>query len=504
MRIVSRLYSALGCAALAVLAPVTASAKTPVPQVSGPIPQSEASHAFGGAAYELRPEDLSKVGYVEEEYTVSGKANVYDWPSAAGALVRTAGAPYATRLLVRRPASGAKFSGRVVVEMLNPTNLIDINIGWALMHDELVRNGDAWVGITSKAVTVATLKAFDPTRYADLSFANPLPVNDPKNCAQRAGGDSSQATENGLVWDINSQVGALLRSDAALNPFRYGKGESKAKRLYGFGYSQTGGFLHTYINAIHPLVVKDDGRPMFDGYLVAVITGPSAINQCAAPIPAGDPRRALGAVGVPVIHVMAQSDYLGYVPMRRADGDSKADSFRHYDLAGTGHATPDELFFSARPADIIKGKQTPPPVDCTEGPRSRFPSRVPYNAVLHNLEAWAEKGVAPPPSQFIEVKGTPAQPVLDEVGNVQGGVRSPYLDVPTSVWAGNSTGPSFCRIAGHETKLSDTKLKALYPSKAAYVKAVQADVDKLVKARFIIAADGRSLVDEAKAMAWPN
>jgi hypothetical protein len=502
--VIGRLVAGVATAAAVFAVAAPGLAKTPVPQVSGPFPQSEASHAFGGAAYTLRPEDLSKQGYVEEEFFVSGKANVYDWSppgSAEAAVVRTANAPYVTRLLVRRPVSAAKFSGRVVVEMLNPSNLMDLNIGWALQHAEIVRNGDAWVGITAKPVAANTLKAFDPARYAALDWSNPVPASDPKNCAQRAGGDSTQATENGLIWDINSQVGAWLHSDDAKNPFRYGGKATRAKYLYGWGYSQTGGYLYTYINAVHPRVVKEDGGSMFDGYLVAQLTAPSPISQCGTALIASDPRRVIGAIGVPVIHVMSQSDYLGFVPLRRADSDTPADRYRHYDLSGAGHATPDELFFAARPADITKGKQPPPPVDCNEGPRSRFPSAVPFNAILHNLEAWAEKGTAPPPSQFVEVKD--GKPTLDAVGNVVGGVRTPYLDVPTSIWAGNSTGPSFCRIAGHETPLDKAKLRALYPTHDAYVKAVEADTDKLVKARFIIAADGAKIVEEAKAAAVP-
>jgi hypothetical protein len=38
-------------------------------------------YPFGAADHTLVPEDLSKVGYVEDEYLVSGKANVYDPPS---------------------------------------------------------------------------------------------------------------------------------------------------------------------------------------------------------------------------------------------------------------------------------------------------------------------------------------------------------------------------------------------------------------------------------------
>jgi hypothetical protein len=49
-------------------------------------------------------------------------------------------------------------------------------------------------------VTVEALKTFDPRRYASLSFANPLPLDDPTNCATPntlIAGDSSRTTENG-------------------------------------------------------------------------------------------------------------------------------------------------------------------------------------------------------------------------------------------------------------------------------------------------------------------
>ena len=73
-----------------------------MPEVTGPIPSTATSHPFGGAAYQLVPENLASVGYVEEEYFVSGKANVYEWPVAGPAQVRTPDAPYTTRMLVRR------------------------------------------------------------------------------------------------------------------------------------------------------------------------------------------------------------------------------------------------------------------------------------------------------------------------------------------------------------------------------------------------------------------
>jgi Alpha/beta hydrolase domain len=161
-----------------------------------------------GAADHLNiPEDLSKVDYVEEEYFISGLANVYEWSAPGAATIRTPDAPYTTRMLVRRPIKKQRLSGNVIVEILNATNLVDLEIGWALSKDYIVGNGDVWIGFTSKPVTALALQKFNPTRYAPLTWANPLPASKPENCTVLPS-DSSQKTENGLLWDIFSQIAA--------------------------------------------------------------------------------------------------------------------------------------------------------------------------------------------------------------------------------------------------------------------------------------------------------
>jgi hypothetical protein len=474
-----------------------------LPEVKGPLAVSAASYPFGAADRERVPEDLKSIGYVEEEYLISGTANVYDWPAPGPAVVRTAGAPYTTRVLIRRPASRARFSGTVVVELANPSNLFDLNLGWTLSHKEFVRNGDAWVMITAKPVSVVTLKKFDPERYAALSWANPLPLDDPKNCAT-VGADSARTTENGLIWDIHRQTAAWLRSAAASNPLTYGETNARklpVARLYAWGYSQSGFFLYTYVNAIHPLDVKDNGKPLFDAYFIAVASTPAPINQCAAPIPAGDARRMIKDAGVPVVRVMSQSDYLSGIAARRPDSDTAPDLYRNYEIAGSGHATPDELNFCAAPADIEKGGRAVPPTSCNEGPRSRFPSWVAFNAIYHNLDLWVRRGIAPPHADPIAVEN--GKPVLDKFGNVTGGIRSPFVDVPVSTWLGNSTGPSFCRIAGHETPFEAARIKELYPDHKTYERLVADDVKKLVKEHWIVKEDGEELIAEAKRASVP-
>ena len=484
---------------IALVAPAAARAAVPVPAVTGPIPSTATSHPFGGAAYQLVPENLAAVGYVEEEYFVSGTANVYEWPAAGPAVVRTPDAPYTTRMLVRRPINPADSSGNVVVEMLNPSNLFDINIGWAIMRKHFVRTGDTWVGITSRPNNVAALRNFDPQRYAALNWANPLPVGHPDRCTING---VEAGTERGLVWDINSQVAAWLKSDAATNPLR-----GHIDKAYGFGYSQTGGFLNTYVNAIHPLANDANGKPIYDGYFITVAGGSFVglvpINGCRQTPPLNDARRVTANVGVPVIRTMSQSDYISGIAARRADSDEPQDRYRHYEMAGAAHASPFELYYSAQPADIVKAGQPVPPFACNEGVRSRFPTGVLFDAMLQNLDAWVRNGTPPPPGRMIEL-ATPSTPVVDAHGNVVGGVRSPYVDVPTSTWFGNATGASFCFIAGYEVPFSAAKLQQLYPTKADYVAKVTASVRSLVAQRYLTEADGRDIIQEANFACTPG
>jgi hypothetical protein len=478
-------------------------AATPLPVVHGPLPVSGDSCPFGAADHTRVPTDLKKVGYVEEEFLAEGKANVYEWPAQGAAVIRTASAPYTTRVLVRRPAGKSKFSGNIIVEMLSPSNMFDLNVGWAISHDQFTRNGDARVGITAKPVSVVALKTFNPKRYAALSFANPLPLDDPRNSTKVAR-DSERTTENGLGWDIFTQVGAWVRSREPSNPLNYGvdqNGKHPVQYLYGWDYSQTGMFLYTYINAIHPLVLQSDGKPPYDGCLIGVASGPSGLNQCSPQIPQGDPRQQVGNAGVPIVRVMSQSEYLSGIAARRPDSDVASDWFRNYEIAGSAHATPDELNFAASPEDIVRAGRTVPAMQCTEGSRSRFPNSVAFNSILQNLELWVSKHIPPPRAEPIKVDN--GKPVLDKSGNVAGGVRSPYVDVPTSTWFGSSTGESFCFIAGHEVPFDRAQLKKLYPNHKAYVNAVAKNLSSLVSERFVTRADANKLLAEAKRSEIP-
>ena len=125
-----------------------ASAETvPVPKASR-LGFTADSYAFNSASRDLQPLDMAARGYTEEEFILSGSANVYDWAADGSLSVKTPGAPYTTRILVRHPADPAKFSGAVVVEIMNAARQWDWSMMWGYLWPQIVEHGDAWVGVT--------------------------------------------------------------------------------------------------------------------------------------------------------------------------------------------------------------------------------------------------------------------------------------------------------------------------------------------------------------------
>jgi hypothetical protein len=485
-------------------------AKPAIPQVEGPIPVTAHSRPWAEANAAVEPIDLGKRGYVEEEYFIRGTARTLDWP-AAGKLDEIARGPYATRILIRRPADPRKFSGTVVVEPLNPSIRYDLPLIWGSSHEHFLRHGDVWVGVTVKPVAIAALKEFDARRYAGLGFPNPLPPD--RTCAQDKlplprGGlppESSPATENGLMWDALSQVGALFKSDSRGNPLR----DFHVERLYMAGDSQSGGFVLDYAEAIHPFVSGPAGGPLWDGYLATVATGPGLpINQCAAPIPQGDPRLELRPVGVPVIVVVSQSEI--HSLRRRPDSDIAPDLFREYEVAGASHIHEGDDAGTPSPADIARtsGANLAVSTACKQdgAPGNDVPFGMIVNRAFGNLEAWSRDGIPPPrgdPMVVTDPGTAQARLSVDEFGNALGGVRSPQVDVPTATYHERMDGPGICELWGWREPFSRETLARLYPSNAVYVDKVRADVARLVEQRWLEPEDGATLVRRASSAPVP-
>jgi len=475
-----------------------AASGVPLPTVTGPIPTTATSRPFEDR---LGPPLIAaqKADYVDQEFFVSGIANVYDWDANGNAVVRTPNAPYTTRIIVRRPANLHKFSGTVWVEPLNPTLNIDLDRMWQLHYEQILRDGDAYVGITAKPIAMVALQTFDPVRYAPLSMANPLPAAQ-QTCGRLPGEpgyspNTSKLYENGLIWDIISQVGAGLKSSAS--PIG-----AVATRVYGEGWSQTGGYAVRYFNTFGPMALMGNGSRVYDGWLIGGATGGTAINQCAAAIALPDPRAQVLPHGVPVIWLRTQGDFFSFA-YRRADSDAPGDQFRLWELAGPTHDSI-TIFENFPPdADIIKAGVTPPnDAVCNYQYITDLPYEYNFNAAAQALKAWVVAGIAAPHADRM-VYDASNNNVLDQYGNALGGVRTPYLDVPIWTYHMGSGTVFTCLVLGYKTPLSPDVIQQLYPQHGTYVSQVAQDTQRLVKEGFIPSYDASNIVTQAAQASVP-
>jgi hypothetical protein len=173
---------------------------------------------------------------------------------------------------------------------------------------------------------------------------------------------------------------------------------------------------------------------------------------------------------------------------------------------------------------MIKAGITSPPPNCTEFATygmTDFPWEYFMSGAFANLDAWVRSNIAPPKARRIKVEPAPkgVAPTwppsvtvkVDKFGNAVGGVRSPYLDVPTGTYYAHSTPANpkdpasglFCSLVGYKVPFKKDLLTKLYRTHERYVKKVNAHVDKLVKARLITATDGQRIKNEAAKAAIP-
>ena len=463
-----------------------------LPKVTGPIPVSADSYPQMAATRTQYPQDLGKAAYVEEEFFISGKTNVYDWLEDNSLVVKTANAPYTTRIVVRRPADPARFSGSVIVEVLNNSaRNYDQPFVWALSGPYIIESGHAYVGITQKPEGIDALKKFNPKRYESLSFANPTPD---QKCGPK---NETSPTEEGLRWDVISQVGALLKSTTAEKPLA----GFNVQYLY---LSSHLGDVATYANAMHSHANLPNGKPIYDGYLIKNEENPARISRCSPAPPEGDPRTITRNVSVPVIRFITQGDVPLTFKRRRDDSDEPGDRFRLYEIAAAPHM--DKIYYEHLPVpeDQVKAGQPgflanwpltylcTPTINLIDLPILRYA----VDAAFANLDRWVRTGEPAPRAERVAVVngGTPqASFENDEFGNVKGGVRNPYIDVPSATYYASSPGPAVCRNFGRIAPFDWARLEKVYGSPQEYADKVAASVDRLVQERWLTESDGERI-----------
>jgi Alpha/beta hydrolase domain len=475
--------------------PVPASVALPMSTPSGGGPYSSyPAFPFLRASRLMVPQDLAKSGYTEDEFLISGKANVYDWAPDGALSVKTPDASYTTRILVRHPSDPAKFSGTVVVEIMNAARTWDWSMMWGYLWPQIMEHGDAWVGVTMPG-GVPGLKKYDHGRYGSVSFRNPVKGACPN-------GNPMAETEDGLKWDMLSQVAAALKSDAAARPLA----GFRVDYLY---MTTQGADVVTYITAIQPHAKLANGKPAYDGFLIKSVTGPGRINQCGAPLAKSDPRYVIRNAGVPVITVQAQSEVLGGLAARRPDSDDPGDRYRLYEIAGAEHLDiyPYQVFPNFVDQTVAGNAQgTPewpfgvrctPEIELNETPLLNYS----FHAALANLDQWVRKGVAPPKANRVQVKDQDTDRpsvVLDQHGNGVGGVRTFFVDFPAATYIMSSPGPGVCAEMGRTVPFDWARLDTLYGSYKSYAGKVSQSVDRSVKERWLTDYDARKIKTELK------
>lgn len=438
--------------------------------------------------------DLASVGYTSAEYFLSGTATAYSSSRPLTADGRwtvqpASTAPYATRLVVYRPANPKRFNGTVVVEWLNVSSGFDSPPDWLGSHVSLLRDGAAWVGVDAQSVGVqggkaavagvaaGGLKAADPARYGSLHHP----------------GDS-------YSYDIFSQAGHAVRGSGPTAPL----GGLSVRHVLAAGESQSAFGLVTYINAVQP---RDH---VYDGFLVHSrwATG-SALSQ--APQAEVDPPKGTvirSDLTVPVLTFETESDVLrGYVTARQPDSPR----FRDWEVAGTSHA---DAYTTGGFGDTGDGKAEVALLDAAavgggplacSAPINDGPAHLVLDTAIHDLDQWVRTGTPPPRAPRLDASaGPPVTIARDGHGNALGGVRTPLVDVPTATIDGRpNQGGTFCSLFGSTVPFSAAVLSSLYPSHAAYVAAFDRATRRALAAGFLLPPEAQHLEAAAAQASIP-
>lgn len=425
--------------------------------------------------------DLSKVGYEKSQFFLSGTAHSYvpvspltrdgRWKIATGV-----SAPYTTRIAVYRPIDPKRFNGTVVVEWLNVTGGTDDAPEWTMSHNELIRDGFAWVGVSAQQVGVDSAKTTDPAEYSALSHP----------------GDS-------FSYDIFSQAGQAVRNDASLI-----LAGLRPHTLIAAGESQSAGRLMTYIDAVQPLT------HVYQGFLVHSQFGtgapPSQAPQTSYSAP--NPTTIRSDIGVPVLEFETETDVdNSNLADRQHYGNPKW--FRLWEVAGSSHY--DYYGLAIGPNDTGNGQGAPKNLvamqNPTRTPAGGFSCKVPINtggthwaldAAVYRLNRWVVDGTPPPPAPFLAT--THVSPVifkLDANGNAIGGVRTPQVDAPIAALGSQGNSGGFCFLFGSTVPYGATHLASLYKNHAQFVSAWARAVHSDQADGFLLPADATELLHSA-------
>jgi hypothetical protein len=350
------------------------------------------------------------------------------------------GQPYKTRIVIRRPSDTARFSGLILAESMHPSGN-----PWMFHFTHTYSMTEGHIGLEILTSPTQGFAEFNPERYRDL------------------------ATANGQAGEIIAQVGALLKSKRPDNPLA----GLPIRRMILAGSSASAAVVVNYL-PVHMVRRLPDLSPIYDGFLPTS----NGVN--------------LRMVDAPMIQVPTMREVFQGNGPTRLDGDTPGNQFRIYEFAGMAHIdSRDAVAYYPDPCKL---------------PISRFPLAAYMSVALDHLWHWVDKGTAPPHADRYYVDfntdGDGSLLALDEFGNVKGGIRNPYVDVPTAKFGvpnsgaeppiknphpfiaarGEAAQNQLCSLANYQLDFTRAQLRQLYKDSKAYQSKVQQRYDELMKA----------------------
>lgn len=409
--------------------------------------------------------DLDKYGYVEEEFYLQGIA-----PAITAAGQTLLEAPYTTRILVRKPSDPARFNGTVIIEPFSWFG--ERAAGWILTRDYLLRRGYAYVGYTLNAnkpavdpkflsqtsaeetaqieqygriVNLEFMRRFDYTRYAPLGL-----YDDPQRFFRGEAPDPFAPQSQG----IGAQLALLLKTGAAQSPLA----GLEVQRVYVDSWAVTAQVWMDYLDqGRHQQWRLPNGKPLIDAYM----TGRMAYGEVGGEV-IRLPRHMPD--GVPFVTVYSQSELMhDVVEGIELPADTDTPQLRYYEVTGMPHlrladlgTEHTELFAD----DVGKGGDP----RCTT--LYDEPAQWVVSALLDGMDHWVRQGT-PMPSAARVVRQGKAAARDPATGNLQGGVRPPWVQVPSAAYLTDQE--TQCGLI-YDTKLPYTRdaLRQRYGSFANY------------------------------------
>ncbi|MEV6812273.1 alpha/beta hydrolase domain-containing protein [Micromonospora sp. NPDC051296] len=401
------------------------------PVVAGPIARtSEVGHPSRGYPFLATDLNLAALGYVEQEFFISGTATRYATRGTDTAVVTSTDHPYATRIVVRRPLTPKAFNGVVIAEWNNVSNQWDQEVDWFQSYEHLIREGYAWVGVSAQRAglhSATGLRAWSPTRYGTLDVTVGGTIND-----------------DSLSYDIFSQAVKAVRSPTGVAPL----GRLSPEYVIATGHSQSAGRLANYYNGIQPLANVVDG---------VVLHGGGGVLRTD--------------LTTPVFRINSEGDVSSGIFSAAARAQADSPVLRSWEVAGASHGDwkliTDYGPLRKRDVGSYPGGYPGEPQTCALPALSRVPQHMVQNAVYDHTANWIAYGVQPPTAPKIQMTGNTV--ARDELGLSLGGIRLAQHEVPLRINSGSNTGPGFCFLDGSSLPLSDAQLAALYPTVSSYV-----------------------------------